>query len=270
MQNISASIVVYNTDEEILEESISSYLDAEYSGELWIIDNTANGRYNYLANKYDRIHYYLSDENLGYGKAHNIAIRHFLEKTKYHLVLNPDVSFTGDVIKELLIYLENNERTGLIAPKAEYPDGSLQSNGRLIPSPGHLLFRRFFSDKKDNDDINNRYELKFNQEEPYQAPVILGSFMLFRNSALREVGLFDERFFLYPEDIDISRRMFEKYKNIIYTERNFIHHHEQASYKDLKTLWIHSKEMIKYFNKWGWFIDACRSVSNNKVLKGYI
>lgn len=267
MSTISASIVLYNTNKEILDESISSYLNSSHSGELWIIDNSKEAEYNYLKNSHKRIYYRHNKTNFGYGKAHNLAISNFIDKTDYHLVLNPDVSFSEDVINELTKYLDNNSNVGLIAPRAEYPDGSFQSNGRLIPSPIHLFLRRFLFINKFNLKINTNYELKSKQEDYLLSPVILGSFMMFRNTALKEVGLFDEHFFLYPEDIDISRRIFEKYDNIIYSKQNFTHHHSRDSYSSLKLLLTHIKEMFKYFNKWGWFFDNQRKIANNRALK---
>jgi GT2 family glycosyltransferase len=130
----------------------------------------------------------------------------------------------------------------------------------------HLILRRFFSISKLNLNINSKYELKEKGDVNYLTPVVLGSFMLFRNSALKEIGLFDENFFLYPEDIDISRRMFEKFDNIIFTEKKFIHHHTRESYKNIKLLFIHIKEMITYFNKWGWVTDNNRKKSNQRAL----
>ena len=268
INKISASIVLYNTDTTILEDSISSFLNSELTGSLWIIDNSDDALYQYLENSHKSIKYIKSDGNLGYGKAHNIALNYFLNKTEYHLVLNPDVSFSDKVITELIDYLDSNINIGLIAPKAVYPDGTQQSNGRLIPSPTHLFLRRFFLINKFNFKRNTDYELKNNRNRNYSAPVVLGSFMLFRNSSLKDIGLFDERFFLYPEDIDISRRMFAKYDNIIYSNQSFTHHHSRESYKSIKLLLTHIKEMIKYFNKWGWFNDRLRGELNDKALKG--
>ena len=265
MDKISASLVLYNTDNNIVSDSINSYLNSSVFGELWIIDNSKEARYKYLENSNINITYVHSSINLGYGKAHNIALNHFINKSKYHLVINPDISFNKNVIEKLIYFLDINNSVGLIAPRAIYPDGTPQNNGRLIPSPIHLILRRFFSIDKFNLKQNTKYELKNNKKINYIAPVILGSFMLFRNSSLEEVGLFDERFFLYPEDIDISRRIFEKYDNLIFVGESFIHHHSQESYKSIKLLIVHIKEMIKYFNKWGWMYDKVRKELNNRA-----
>ena len=270
MISISASLVLYNTDTQILEESISSYFNSTVYGDLWIMDNSEEGKYSYLKDLHPKITYIKTEGNLGYGKAHNIAMLNFIDKTDFHIVLNPDISFDNKVVESLKDFLISNKRVGLVAPQACYPDGSLQSNGRLIPSPLHLVLRRFFSISKLNLNRNDEYELKDRRNGNYLAPVVLGSFMMFRNSSLKDIGIFDERFFLYPEDIDISRRMFDKYDNVIVSQQKFIHHHSQESYKSLRLLYVHAKEMIKYFNKWGWFIDTVRTRLNTKALKGKV
>jgi len=267
MNKVSASLVLYNTDTNIVKESIGSYLKSSLHGDLWIIDNSEDAKYKYLENSNPKIKYIYSNENLGYGRAHNIALRNFIDKTEFHIILNPDISFNGNVISDLADFLDLNQNIGLVAPKAVNPDGTPQSNGRLIPSPLHLILRRFLSINKFNLKINTQYELKDSGKDNFLTPVVLGSFMMFRNSALKEVGLFDERFFLYPEDIDISRRMLEKYDNYIYVKQNFVHHHEQESYKSFKLLSTHVKEMMKYFNKWGWIFDSKRKKLNSRVLK---
>ena len=266
MNRVSASLVLYNTEKEVIEESINSYFNSSVNGDLWVIDNSDDSKYKYLETFNSKITYIHAGENLGYGRAHNIALRNFIDITDYHIILNPDISFDTDVVEELIEFLDLNYKVGLVAPKAVYPDGSPQSNGRLIPNPIHLILRRFFSISKLDIKRNKDYELKNNNELNYLSPVVLGSFMMFRNSHLKEIGFFDERFFLYPEDIDISRRMFLKYDNIIYTKAKFTHHHLQESYKSFRVLLVHITEMTKYFNKWGWMIDKNRNRLNERAL----
>ena len=90
--------------------------------------------------------------------------------------------------------------------------------------------------------------------------------MLFRIDALKEVGLFDERFFMYPEDIDITRRIHAKWKTLFWPEVSIIHEHQAASRHNIKMLMIHLYNMIKYFNKWGWFFDPLRKKFNQRLI----
>ena len=108
--------------------------------------------------------------------------------------------------------------------------------------------------------MNRRYTLEFwNHQSEADIPYHQGSFMFFRIACFEKVGLFDERFFMYPEDIDITRRMHRYYKTIFYPQVTIVHAHRAASYKSKKMLKIHMVNMIKYFNKWGWIFDKERS-----------
>jgi len=91
--------------------------------------------------------------------------------------------------------------------------------------------------------------------------------MFFRLSAFDKVGLFDERYFMYPEDIDITRRMHKYYRIMYWPMASVVHAHRAASYKSKKMLKIHMENMVKYFYKWGWFFDKVSSEWNKKLLK---
>jgi len=98
-------------------------------------------------------------------------------------------------------------------------------------------------------------------------PYLSGCFMFLRTEAIQQVGMFDERFFMYPEDIDLTRRIHRKYRTVFYPEVSVVHQHIRGSYADIRLLFIHIKNMIKYFNKWGWFFDNERRNVNKDTLK---
>ena len=91
--------------------------------------------------------------------------------------------------------------------------------------------------------------------------------MLLRCDTLREVGLFDERFFMYPEDIDLTRRIHAVAKTIFYPYVKVVHNHRRASYHSLRMTLIHIANMVRYFNKWGWFFDRARRRINRLTLR---
>jgi GT2 family glycosyltransferase len=101
-------------------------------------------------------------------------------------------------------------------------------------------------------------------------PYLSGCFMLLRQSALQEIGLFDERFFMYPEDIDLTRRMAERYETIYFPEVSVVHEHGAASYKSVRMLIVHVYNLVKYFNKWGWINDPIRERLNQRTLKNLL
>ena len=92
--------------------------------------------------------------------------------------------------------------------------------------------------------------------------------MMLRVGALKDTGVFDERFFMYPEDIDLTRRLHRNYRTMFWPEVSIVHCHRAASYGSMKMTWIHVKNMIMYFNKWGWLFDRERRAVNREVLKG--
>ena len=98
-------------------------------------------------------------------------------------------------------------------------------------------------------------------------PYLSGCFMLLRQSALIDIGLFDERFFMYPEDIDLTRRMAERYDTLFYPHVSVIHEHGRESHKSFNMFVIHLVNLVRYFNKWGWFYDSKRDELNRKTLK---
>lgn len=116
--------------------------------------------------------------------------------------------------------------------------------------------------------LMSRYLLeKIDHNKTINCPYLLGSFLFFRMDALKDVGLFDERFFMYPEDIDITRRIHRSWKTVYWPKVSIIHDHNAESRRNLKMLFIHIKNMIKYFNKWGWFFDRERIEFNERMTK---
>jgi GT2 family glycosyltransferase len=267
---ITASIVTYKNHPDVLTRTIESYLCATHDEKLYVIDNSPTEATRNLCN-HPRIEYIQNPVNIGYGRAHNIALSQAVEKSAYHLVLNPDVYFDPHVIAELLAFMEKNHDVGLVMPRVLYPDGRLQTLCKLLPEPRQLFTRRFLPvPKKVLDHINYEYEMRFtNYDEIAEAPFLSGCFMLLRTAALKKAGLFDENFFLYFEDVDLSRRIHKYYKTIYYPKVSIRHIHERGSHKEFKLFWHSLESAVRYFNKWGWFSDPERETTNQKILIRY-
>jgi GT2 family glycosyltransferase len=251
MKDLSASIVAYKNSASILAQTIHSFLSSTNDSRLYIIDNSPTDQLKYLA--YDpRIIYSFNAKNIGFGAGHNLALRKAINESKYHLVLNPDVYFDENVLTKLYDYMEQDTTVGLVMPKVLYPDGRIQPVCKLLPSPKTLILRRFLtfltsSLKKEN----YKYELHLSgYDKIIDAPFLSGCFMFLRTEALRTVGLFDERFFLYTEDTDLSRRIHKIYRTVFFPGATIYHYHERGSYKSLLLLWRNILSAVKYFNKW--------------------
>ena len=117
--------------------------------------------------------------------------------------------------------------------------------------------------KKFKDQINNKYELRnLNYNLEQEVPTISGCFLISPTNVLKEIGGFDERFFMYLEDVDLSRRVGLKYKVAYTPVATVVHEYAKESYQNKKLLFYHTISAIKYFNKWGWFIDKYRNQKN--------
>ena len=248
---ISVSIVTFRTDLEELRRCFCS-LTSEEIFVIYIVDNSRDTSIKTFCQDYPKIEY-IPNDNIGYGGAHNIAIRRALSLgSKYHLVLNSDVYFSPNDIQKIREYMDINDNVAMVQPNIVYPDGTLQYTCRLLPTPANLIFRRFLPQNL-VESMNYRYMLKmFDHKSELNVPYHQGSFMFFRTKCFEKVGLFDERFFMYPEDIDITRRMHRQYRTMFWPGVTVIHAHRAASYKSKKMLKIHMWNMCKYFMKWGW------------------
>ena len=209
---------------------------------------------------------YIRHKNNGYGGGNNVAMREAKAMgSEYHLVVNPDVWFGPRVIPALKDYMEKHKDVGQMMPKVLYPDGSVQRLAKMLPTPFDL-FGRLCLPQRLIDKRNEWYELQHSgYEMTINAPCLSGCFMFFRMSAIDEVGMFDERFFMYGEDFDLSRRMHARYKTMLYHEVPIYHKFSRASRHEMRLFIVHIISMIKYFNKWGWWTDPERDEMNRKA-----
>ena len=268
---LSASIVLYNTKIDELKRVIDSYFTYTGEKQLFLVDNSPTDSLKEIVKIYPNndIYYIFNNENMGYGKAHNIAIKKSIEQgLSYHIILNPDIIIKKGSLEKLTEYMEQHPEVGNIMPKIIYPDGELQYLCKLLPSPIDLIFRRFIPIKNWKEAINKRYELhSFGYDQIMNIPNLSGCFMFLRTEVLKQVGLFDENIFMYLEDIDLNRRIHSKYKTIYYPDATVIHEHQKESYKSKRLLKAHIQSAIYYFNKYGWFFDKERTNINKNVFK---
>ena len=277
---ITASIVTHHTDPTELDRCASLVLRSPEVAHLYIIDNSRDlslrDMVEKIANRIresaradeaaDRISY-THVENRGYGAGHNVAIRQSMESgAEAHLVLNADTWWEEDVITRMVRYMRTNPDVGMMMPKVYYPDGDLQLTARCLPTPVDLFAKRFLPKSLIRRRMDRYLLVRADHDRIINSPYLLGSFLLIRREALETVGIFDERFFMYPEDIDMTRRVHRHYRTILYPEVSIIHHHAAASRQNIKMLRIHIANMCRYFCKWGWIFDSERRAMNRQLL----
>lgn len=260
---IIASLVLYRHEYQSVQKTLSSLLAEESISKLVIVDNGSHC--DWLLELSDpKLEVIRLECNAGFGTGHNTVFARFKDKADYFLVCNPDIAFKkGEVDK--LYQFSIDEKLGLTIPKIIYPDGRLQHGCKLLPSPYQLFARRFIS--KFSNSLNQRYELHCaDYSKPFFAPSLSGCFMLVSNQAIQEVGYFDTRFFLYLEDVDLSRRICVRHRVSYFPDSLVIHESQRRSYMDKRFLVYHIVSAIKYFNKWGWFFDKQKSHLNQSCL----
>ena len=277
---ITASIVTYNNNLLDLEGILRSLLISPVQ-KVWVVDHSdtftgLEGELQEYMRKDDeflkheergfRLEY-IKHTNKGYGSGHNVALRKAMEEgSHYHLVVNPDVWFGAEVIPALWRLMEEDETIAQVMPKVLFLNGSVQCLAKLLPTPLDL-FGRFFLPGKLIAKRNDRFELKHSgYDKMMNVPYLSGCFMFLRMSALKSEGLFDERFFMYIEDTDLTRRLHVKYKTLFFPSVCIYHRFSRLSYHKWRLLLVHITSVIKYFNKWGWIYDRERRRFNKRLL----
>lgn len=264
---ITASLVTYHTKISDLKRIIDC-VEKSSICKLYIIDNSKNDNLRQYCVGYDKVEY-IKSPNLGFGHSHNKGIRKGLEAhAKYHVIINPDTYWNDPVIEELEIFMDQHSECGLVMPKILYPNGDTQHLCKLLPTPVNLLGRRFIPCTTVQRKLNRRFELRDSgYDKIMEVPALSGCFMFIRTETLKQVGLFDERFFMYTEDFDLCRRIGEVSRTMFYPYVTVYHEYEKGSYKNKKLLRLHILSAIKYFNKWGWFFDSKRRKANHRCLQ---
>lgn len=252
--DLTYSIVTYNNDITVLKGAIDSLLSTGLNVKLFLIDNSETDRIRELCGD-TRIEYIFNDSNLGFGAGHNIAIRRCLGMSQFHLITNPDIYFADGTLENIIQFMEEQTDIGVVMPKILYPDGAVQYLCKQLPTPFDLIFRRFipgplkFILKKRTE----RYEFRDrNYDETMDVPCLSGCFLFARTDIFRHTGLFDERYFMYLEDVDLCKRIGAKFRTVYYPGTSVYHYYDKGSYRNWKLLYYHARSAVKYFNKWGW------------------
>jgi GT2 family glycosyltransferase len=269
-KNITACIVLYRNDLIMLQNAVQSILKLDDIGKVFLVDNSPTNELNILVTD-SKIKYIHNPANPGFGASHNVAIQKAIELgSKYHFIVNPDIYFEGNVIAPMLEYMENDSTIGMMMPQILNEDGTIQNLPKLLPSPFSILKRKIKIPAKAYQKFINEYELRFvSKDVIYNAPVLSGCFTLLNIDAIKKVGMYDDSFFMYFEDWDLSRRMHEYYKTIYFPQVSVIHAYESGANKSKKLFKIFLNSAITYFNKWGWFFDLERKKINKKALSQF-
>jgi len=208
--------------------------------------------------------------NLGFGKAHNLAIMDMGNNSFAHVVLNADVLFDPLVIGALVHRLEIDPSIVQLMPQVLDFSGSSQMLTKLLPTPLDFIVRFLpgVRGSRLTRKLESRFTLSsFEIVSELDLYYLSGCFMVLRTSAAKSLGGFDPRFFLHYEDLDLTRRMSGVGRTVYVPQVQIHHRHAKEAYKSFKVFWIQLVSMIRYFSKWGWIRDADRATKNKRVLE---
>lgn len=244
---ILISIVTFHSNLKILND-VLSLLKKDYNDDLVIsiFDNSSSNEINNISHKLGCL--YTRSANIGYGLGHNKNIN--IQSKNYQfesvVILNPDVLISYEQIKSLILKL--NIKDIIVSPNLLNPDHSQQDFIRKFPTI-FSFFTRFFN-------LSKKFSYKYSKSKFQLVPFVHGACYVVKLSTFKKLGLFDGRFFMYCEDLDLCRSAFKR-GNGVYVDRtiNVIHFHNRESKRSIKLFIIHMISIFKYFLKWGFFLD---------------
>lgn len=250
---LTGSIVLFEENLTDLDGTINSFLNIPIANKkLYLIDNTDEKFFEYVF-VHEIIEYTSIEKNIGFGSGHNSILDKISEISDYHLILNPDVSFKENVIPNLILELEKHHDVAMIAPKVLFPNGNHQYSCRRYPVVRELLARRFkFLKPIFKSKVNKGEYREKDLSEPFFAEYLTGCFQLYKTEDFIQLNGFDERYFLYMEDVDICKKI-DKLgkKKLYYPKEEIVHILKQGSLKNVNLFMSHLTSAIKYFLKWG-------------------
>lgn len=255
--DLSIIIVNYKSKEKI-RTCLNSILNSDLDGlnyEIILVENNSGDDLNELIVNIKNITLIKSKKNLGMGGGNNLGINQ--AKGEFILVLNPDTELKNNSIKILLEYLKNNLDVAIVGPKLLNSDMSLQYSCAFFPRPWTPIFRRTFIGRFFKEHLDWFLMTNFSHNDLLDVDWLMGSCLLIRR---QDFPGFDDRFFMYFEDIDICRQSWHNGKRVVYNPRaEVVHHHSRESANNPWYLGVfknkltreHIKSWVKYFQKWG-------------------
>jgi GT2 family glycosyltransferase len=212
-------------------------------GEVFVVDNHSDDdSVETIRNHYPWVRLIVNQENLGFAKANNLAIRQ--SEAEYVLLLNPDTVVAKDTLREALAFMDAHPKAGGAGVMMRYEDGTrAPESRRALPTPWVSALKMLGFTKR-------YYMSHLPWDEPCRIEVISGAFCLLRHEALNAVGLLDEDFFMYGEDIDLSYRLLKGGWENWYLPYSIIHYKGKSTQKtDYRYVHIFYQAMLIFFRK---------------------
>lgn len=233
--DVSVVVVSYNVRRHVLDALRSVPPGGDLQIETIVVDNaSSDGSVATIREEFPETIVVEAGENRGFGAANNLGLRR--ARGRYVLFLNPDAELRPGALERLVAYLDARPDVGIVGPRLRHPDGTVQPSRRRFPSIRTLLvestvpgrwwsgwpaLRRYYLDDVPDDDAQD-------------VDWLVGAALLVRRDAIEALGGFDERFFLYSEELDLARRFRLRGWRVVYDpEAEVIHHEGKSSEQNL-------------------------------------
>lgn len=251
IKKVTMSIVTYNSADEIhtLMEAVKKCNMFDEITVFVVDNNSSDNTCEIIKNDYPWVRLIINSKNLGFGKAHNLVIKNI--ESKYHIIVNPDILFSTNTIREVTKFMDENEDIVIMTPMILNVDGTQQFLPKKNPSMKYMiggLFEKYNSYCKK---LREEYTLKTEKiDEPIDVDFCTGAFMFTRTDALKKVNGFDERYFLHFEDADLTREL-KKIGRAVYNPNIKVTHKWHRENKKInKSFFVALKSMFIYMKKW--------------------
>lgn len=266
---VTFSLVVYKQSLDELRQVVQSVLLYASPKKLYIVDNSPTDEARALLATDSCIVYHKMPQNVGFGRAHNWALQEALDAgSKYHYVVNPDITFNADVVTPMVEWLDAHPEVGQMMPRILYPNGDIQYLPKLMPTLFYLAKRKMHKFMPSQyDKWMQRFEMrKMRTDRVYDVGHVSGCFSVMRTEVLRQCGLYDDRYFMYFEDTDLTRRIHRVARTVYFPMVAVCHDYGNGASRNPKLFFVFLASLIKFFNKWGWFFDSERKKCNKEFL----
>ncbi len=221
--------------------------------EVIVVDNASRDESRaMLAREFPWVRVIANEVNMGFTRANNQALAE--ARGRYLLFLNPDTEVVGDALRTMVRYMDDHPDVGALGPQLRYPDGRIQSSRRRFPTLATaFLESTVLHQWWPNNPVARRYHLADRPDDQEQeVDWVVGACLLVRRRAIEQVGGFDERFFMYSEELDWCRRARALGWRIVYLPAaQVIHHEGRSSEQAVAARHIHFQtSKVLYFRKY--------------------
>ena len=256
MSEVLISIVNYHNYDKTAKavESLYDKIKGDYTRKIVIVDNSEDKgeaeKLGELRDRFKGVSLLVTNRNLGFGAGHNLAFDEFADDdTDFFVIMNPDTVLENDAIGVMREFLRKYKGCTMTVPRLLKPEGGIHKAYRRVLTVTDMFLRLFMPHLFNSRDAFHTMQ-DMDYSRPFRVPFAQGSFLMLRASAFRELGGFDDKFFLYLEDADLCMRI-NRTSYVCYVPTAKVTHlWERASGRNPRLFLIHVKSMIRYFRKW--------------------